>query len=135
MIRRPPRSTRTDTLFPYTTLFRSQACAQQPRPTLHKHERDAVPVQTTPFRDIAELAEGVEHAASSQPCAVRDIQPAQDGETDLLGRQIAESRRVDGVPDAGHLAFLLSAARLPAQGGLCGSPLCPQHPTPNREPT
>src|SRR3546814_9506834 len=29
MIRRPPRSTRTDTLFPYTTLFRSdktQAC-------------------------------------------------------------------------------------------------------------
>src|SRR3546814_3954032 len=28
MIRRPPRSTRTDTLFPYTTLFRSgQQCA------------------------------------------------------------------------------------------------------------
>src|SRR3546814_1197265 len=28
MIRRPPRSTRTDTLFPYTTLFRS-ACNRQ----------------------------------------------------------------------------------------------------------
>src|SRR3546814_6852188 len=27
MIRRPPRSTRTDTLFPYTTLFRSEAAA------------------------------------------------------------------------------------------------------------
>src|SRR3546814_11129116 len=27
MIRRPPRSTRTDTLFPYTTLFRSPASA------------------------------------------------------------------------------------------------------------
>src|SRR3546814_11190363 len=26
MIRRPPRSTRTDTLFPYTTLFRSIGC-------------------------------------------------------------------------------------------------------------
>src|SRR3546814_1333181 len=26
MIRRPPRSTRTDTLFPYTTLFRSIFC-------------------------------------------------------------------------------------------------------------
>src|SRR3546814_12043875 len=26
MIRRPPRSTRTDTLFPYTTLFRSPDC-------------------------------------------------------------------------------------------------------------
>src|SRR3546814_16650100 len=27
MLRRPPRSTRTDTLFPYTTLFRSDAIA------------------------------------------------------------------------------------------------------------
>src|SRR3546814_6728491 len=28
MIRRPPRSTRTDTLFPYTTLFRSGRAAE-----------------------------------------------------------------------------------------------------------
>src|SRR3546814_1160721 len=28
MIRRPPRSTRTDTLFPYTTLFRSEDLAR-----------------------------------------------------------------------------------------------------------
>src|SRR3546814_2840652 len=28
MIRRPPRSTRTDTLFPYTTLFRSDGALQ-----------------------------------------------------------------------------------------------------------
>src|SRR3546814_15088873 len=28
MIRRPPRSTRTDTLFPYTTLFRSMQRAE-----------------------------------------------------------------------------------------------------------
>src|SRR3546814_13155303 len=28
MIRRPPRSTRTDTLFPYTTLFRSRPARQ-----------------------------------------------------------------------------------------------------------
>src|SRR3546814_2224965 len=33
MIRRPPRSTRTDTLFPYTTLFRS-AAPDKPPPTL-----------------------------------------------------------------------------------------------------
>src|SRR3546814_13314546 len=31
MIRRPPRSTRTDTLFPYTTLFRSEAGGNQSR--------------------------------------------------------------------------------------------------------
>src|SRR3546814_5918289 len=29
MIRRPPRSTRTDTLFPYTTLFRSPSAPSQ----------------------------------------------------------------------------------------------------------
>src|SRR3546814_4797501 len=33
MIRRPPRSTRTDTLFPYTTLFRS--LVRFARPTRH----------------------------------------------------------------------------------------------------
>src|SRR3546814_13415916 len=30
MIRRPPRSTRTDTLFPYTTLFRSDSEDRKP---------------------------------------------------------------------------------------------------------
>src|SRR3546814_5863995 len=37
MIRRPPRSTRTDTLFPYTTLFRSAAgrlCAGEADPRI-----------------------------------------------------------------------------------------------------
>src|SRR3546814_13464130 len=32
MIRRPPRSTRTDTLFPYTTLFRSIAASAMASP-------------------------------------------------------------------------------------------------------
>src|SRR3546814_12642468 len=32
MIRRPPRSTRTDTLFPYTTLFRSSSYCAAARP-------------------------------------------------------------------------------------------------------
>src|SRR3546814_4294329 len=35
MIRRPPRSTRTDTLFPYTTLFRSQ---REHRHQVEQHE-------------------------------------------------------------------------------------------------
>src|SRR3546814_10028270 len=32
MIRRPPRSTRTDTFFPYTTLFRSADCSRPRTP-------------------------------------------------------------------------------------------------------
>src|SRR3546814_19791291 len=40
MIRRPPRSTRTDTLFPYTTLFRSEFTAhgQTNREAARVHE-------------------------------------------------------------------------------------------------
>src|SRR3546814_19145513 len=36
MIRRPPRSTLTDTLFPYTTLFRSEVVAQHRRMLQHR---------------------------------------------------------------------------------------------------
>src|SRR3546814_1529930 len=42
MIRRPPRSTRTDTLFPYTTLFRSQYAERDLGPApgaLHRRQR------------------------------------------------------------------------------------------------
>src|SRR3546814_7100417 len=35
MIRRPPRSTRTDTLFPYTTLFRSRSAASDDDRPVH----------------------------------------------------------------------------------------------------
>src|SRR3546814_7041877 len=39
MIRRPPRSTRTDTLFPYTTLFRSElALERYGAPVYVRHE-------------------------------------------------------------------------------------------------
>src|SRR3546814_3613879 len=46
MIRRPPRSTRTDTLFPYTTLFRSDGTggdeSGQPGPGLGGVDRGRV---------------------------------------------------------------------------------------------
>src|SRR3546814_6528370 len=46
MIRRPPRATRTDTLFPYTTLFRSvELAAPRPRPA-----RPAAPRRPSPAR-------------------------------------------------------------------------------------
>src|SRR3546814_3115585 len=45
MIRRPPRSTRTDTLFPYTTLFRSRRHGDEGRGCRHRAFRhlDAYP--------------------------------------------------------------------------------------------
>src|SRR3546814_8413098 len=58
MIRRPPRSTRTDTLFPYTTLFRSgdteqAASPHHAAPRCHarapKHDRNSA-LQGRPHR-------------------------------------------------------------------------------------
>src|SRR3546814_12520916 len=46
MSRRPPRSTRTDTLFPYTTLFRSERDRARPGQHRHRHGKD---------RDIVDL--------------------------------------------------------------------------------
>src|SRR3546814_7015718 len=56
MIRRPPRSTRTDTLFPYTTLFRSTGVTRKEKtaflhysavpafiPALSHHEQTGLP--------------------------------------------------------------------------------------------
>src|SRR3546814_3386356 len=40
MIRPPPRSTRTDTLFPHTTLFRSPVGDRRGVPARHPHRRD-----------------------------------------------------------------------------------------------
>src|SRR3546814_3094149 len=54
MIRRPPRSTRTDTLFPYSTLFRSEAAAEEDEAHLH------VDVAAAPVRDAAGDA-GADH--------------------------------------------------------------------------
>src|SRR3546814_3613528 len=47
-IRRPPRSTRTDTLFPYTTLFRS-ALAKLPATVA---ESDTLPGNSNPFPPV-----------------------------------------------------------------------------------
>src|SRR3546814_7539144 len=53
MIRRPPRSTRTDTLFPYTTLFRSilHGCdpREEPIALLQGHRFSAIP-ECMPYR-------------------------------------------------------------------------------------
>src|SRR3546814_7298630 len=48
MIRRPPRSTRTDTLFPYTTLFRSS----QASPARHRATVSRTPAEEDDARRL-----------------------------------------------------------------------------------
>src|SRR3546814_5875522 len=57
MLRRPPRSTRTDTLFPYTTLFRSQGRRTAP---LRRRERPRAPHEVD--RTPRTLAAGHHHS-------------------------------------------------------------------------
>src|SRR3546814_15706253 len=56
MIRRPPRSTRTDTLFPYTTLFRSVDAAVDDRRVVHRPRRVLVGALPGDLADEAERA-------------------------------------------------------------------------------
>src|SRR3546814_10911618 len=51
MIRRPPRSTRTDTLFPYTTLFRSPPSRWAPGSA-------SSPVSVCPIERLADRVSG-----------------------------------------------------------------------------
>src|SRR3546814_8677516 len=92
MLRRPPRSTPTDTLFPYTTLFRSTG-----------HIQRAVVDQGQPDRPDQEV-----HAEGIGPVAVRvEEVPAQDrgpvvGHPDR-GRGSEARAAVDGVADRQQL--------------------------------
>src|SRR3546814_7426830 len=74
MIRLPPTSTRTDTLFPYTTLFRStrravaralgRSCEQPPRRTRHRRAHRSP--QSRSAGDRARTARSEEHTSELQ---------------------------------------------------------------------
>src|SRR3546814_13995196 len=73
MIRRPPRSTRTDTLFPYTTLFRSFFRALDPEVRLARlvGEGDRVPAST----DLTRLEGRARALRTLARSALNTVQP------------------------------------------------------------
>src|SRR3546814_17372898 len=62
MIRRPPRSTRTDTLFPYTTLFRSYPLGRQRMSIFMPKSRNTTKPQYTGLQ--------VQTSSNSRPIAI-----------------------------------------------------------------
>src|SRR3546814_7063191 len=70
MIRRPPRSTRTDTLFPYTTLFRSAKKTGRPWEIGKAFEHSAPCSDLVPASEIGHPAQGAirseEHTSELQ---------------------------------------------------------------------
>src|SRR3546814_15203457 len=79
MIRRPPRSTRTDTLFPYTTLFRSLPDDPLDHPPRRGRQAEAIGIgDLTDLRTKAHIA--------------RRLGPADPLEKSML---LETSKRVD----------------------------------------
>src|SRR3546814_19824551 len=99
MRRRPPRSTRTDTLFPYTTLFRSAECViravEAETGQRAEHEARVVCAQ----RVVAE-SEPVEHAGAH----AFDDDIGFRGETakqraTVVGLEIEDDAFISAIPD------------------------------------
>src|SRR3546814_5032013 len=75
MIRRPPRSTRTDTLVPYTTLFRSQSrttnhesrLVSGPRPGEFLHEVDELIHAVLGHRVVKRRTHATDRAMALEP--------------------------------------------------------------------
>src|SRR3546814_4839065 len=93
MIRRPPRSTRTDTLFPYTTLFRSLAFGGQ----LVPQHRLAFELADVPLRLKDRDMEVEQHAGFD---GLAELHPVDAHEIDELARA-AEAERFDRENAAG----------------------------------
>src|SRR3546814_13724438 len=78
MIRRPPRSTRTDTLFPYTTLFRSVGRRELPLGAVEPGARlgQARLCPLDPLLRLAGVVVGVHLRNLDLGCGARDRHPA-----------------------------------------------------------
>src|SRR3546814_1237163 len=72
MIRRPPRSTRTDTLFPYTTLFRSLHAALLNGITSHVLDYDDTHLKTI-IHPAGPVASALLALAEIRPLSGRDL--------------------------------------------------------------
>src|SRR3546814_13925321 len=73
MIRRPPRSTRTYTLFPYTTLFRSAGVLRR-RPAAQHHGQGAEEPVARPVQgSLQGLIQGLERAGGRPVSPVAEI--------------------------------------------------------------
>src|SRR3546814_8776754 len=79
MRRRPPRSTRTDTLFPYTTLFRS------PHPTATARPRNGSPPSSAmPWGVESQAAPGRDPGGTALPSSNKPIPEADGASTALV---------------------------------------------------
>src|SRR3546814_8156401 len=106
MIRRPPRSTRTDTLFPYTTLFRSGVLAPHRPLQAHLVDRHELLRAAEGRRDAVLGAEGDRHDRLAGEDAV-----AQHLALQRLGEEL-HADLPPGVRSEEHTSELQSLMRI-----------------------
>src|SRR3546814_12798641 len=92
MIRRPPRSTRTDTLFPYTTLFRSLA-AERERLQWQADELGQLALQPDEWDALQAEQSRLAHAQALLDGAGQIIE-ALDGEYDSAGHRLTAAPHI-----------------------------------------
>src|SRR3546814_6235411 len=97
MIRRPPRSTRTDTLFPYTTLFRSRAAAFRTRAAEGLAATVALRARLLHREDAA-----LETHLAASVAGVAGIELAVLRARALARLALGQGRDLDPALDAGH---------------------------------
>src|SRR3546814_447784 len=103
MIRRPPRSTRTDTLFPYTTLFRSSEVEAATPEVLAALER--APRLRSGMRCLLSRCSVNVHRLGDK-IAVQPLGPAFAAEARFLDpAERRVERRDDEAVDPDHAAF------------------------------
>src|SRR3546814_17334955 len=94
MVRRPPRSTRTDTLFPYTTLFRSKHVLYNLYEAL-LDEGDTIAFPTPYWTSYVDIADIVGAKVQLLPCGPEQnykLTPAQLDAALEIGRASCRER-------------------------------------------
>src|SRR3546814_9749516 len=93
MIRRPPRSTRTDTLFPYTTLFRSR-----------QHEDDRVDERVRDVQQLGLFGPQLRRGAA---------------QSEVDGEEAGEEHDLAAEPDDGADGYRIGPFHGPECLGIC----------------
>src|SRR3546814_20439632 len=108
MIRRPPRSTRTDTLFPYTTLFRSAG------------DRAKTPISSAVLLPALVAAAGHEDALVivisgdgfiPLPDAMAGLTPLSAGAFAKLAADTGQTANLRGLPEGREVAIGSASGR------------------------
>src|SRR3546814_18063251 len=113
MIRRPPRSTRTDTLFPYTTLFRSKRATATPK--------TSKPGEPGTIDDT--LPRGLEEHLAKDRRDVLALHVAQDPSLALDLTIFGLARRFTGQPAYTDTGAMVMLGELFDPAALSGVPL------------